>query len=108
VVVTNNAGIPSRFKRRLDPRFYTNPKNAIAQAERDRSPSQGTAASVLIRLAWRKKASMALFNLFKTPTKAFPDRKIALADKRVIPPFRQGPRIAGTLHLVSPSRIGGK
>jgi hypothetical protein len=26
--------MPSRFKRRLDPRFYTNPKNAIAQAER--------------------------------------------------------------------------
>jgi hypothetical protein len=51
---------------------------------------------------------MALFNLFKTPTKAFPDRKIALVDKRVIPPFRQGPRIAGTLHLASASRIGGK
>jgi hypothetical protein len=57
-----------------------------------------------------EKASMAFSNLFKTPTKAFPraDRKIAPEDKRVIPPFRQGPRIAGTLHLASEPRIGGK
>jgi hypothetical protein len=55
-----------------------------------------------------EKASMAFFDLFKTPTEAFPARKIALMDKRVIPPFRQGPRIAGTLHLASPSRTGGK
>jgi hypothetical protein len=108
--VTNNAGRPSRFKRRLDPCFYTNPKAAIARAERDKSPSQRTTAYVLIRTAGREKASMEFFNLFKTPTKAFPrtDRKIALVDKRVIPPFRQGPRIAGTLHLASPSRTGGK
>ena len=53
---------------------------------------------------------MAFFNLLKTHTKEFPqaDRKIALVDKRVIPPFRQGSRIAGTLHLAGPSRIGGK
>ena len=51
---------------------------------------------------------MAFFNPFKTPTRSFPDRKIALLDKRVIPPFRQGPRIAGTIHLASASRIGGK
>jgi hypothetical protein len=108
--VTNNAGIPSRFKRRLDPRFYTNPKDAIAQAERDKSPSQRTATSIPIRAAYIEKASMAFLNPFKTPTKALPraDRKIALADKRIIPPFRQGPRIAGTLHLASPSRIGGE
>jgi hypothetical protein len=53
---------------------------------------------------------MAFLNPFKTPTRAFPraDRKIALVDKRVIPPLRQGPRIAGTLHLAGPSRIGGE
>jgi len=108
--VTNNAGIPSRFKRRLDPRFYTKPKDAIARAERDKSPSQRTAASVLIRAAYTEKASMAFLNPFKIPTKTFPraDQKIALVDKRVIPPLRQGPRIAGTLHLAGPSRIGGK
>jgi len=108
--VTNNAGIPSRFKRRLDPRFCTNPKDAIAQAERNKSPSQRTAASILIRAAYTEKASMAFLNPFKTPTRAFPraDRKIAPVDKRVIPPLRQGPRIAGTLHLASASRIGGK
>jgi hypothetical protein len=57
-----------------------------------------------------EKAPMAFSNLFKTSTKAFPraDGKIAPEDKRVIPPFRQGPRIAGTLHLASPSRISGK
>jgi len=33
--VPNNAGRPSRFKRRLDSRFYTNPKDAVAPAERD-------------------------------------------------------------------------
>jgi hypothetical protein len=108
--VANNAGIPSRFKCRLDPRFCINPKDAIAQAERDKSPSQRTAASVLIRTTYTEKAAMAFLNPFKTPAKTFPraDQKIALVDKRVIPPLRQGPRIAGTLHLAGPSRIGGK
>ena len=99
--VLNNAGKPSRFKRRLDPRFYTNLKDAIAPAERDTSPSQRTAA-----IPAMENASMTFLNSFKS-AKTLPriDRKIALADKPVIPTFRQGARIAGTIHLSGVPRI---
>ena len=71
--VLNNAGKPSRFKRRLDPRFYTNLKDAIAPAERDTSPSQRTAA-----IPAMENASMTFLNSFKS-AKTLPriDRKIA-------------------------------